>query len=46
MTENTYHFSFLEAPERIFNCDETGMEYDAISRLLWRIATASKDGGR
>ena len=32
MTANPLGFCFLDAPERIFNCDETGMEYDTISR--------------
>ena len=34
LTENKYGFSFLEEGQRIFNCDETGMEFDTISKFI------------
>ena len=34
MTNNKHEFYLLESPERIYNCDETGMEFDAISKFV------------
>ena len=34
LTENKYGFSFLEEGERIFNYDETGMDFDVISKFV------------
>ena len=33
LTSNKYGYSFLDSPNRIFNCDETAMEFDAISKF-------------
>ena len=34
MTNNKYDYNFFESPHRIYNCDETGMQYDQISKLI------------
>lgn len=34
ITNNKFNFSFLEEEDRIFNCDETGMSFDVISKYV------------
>ena len=34
-TENKFGFNFLECPDRIFNCDESGVEFDAVSKIVY-----------
>ena len=34
LTNNKYGYKFLDSPNRIFNCDETAMEFDVISKFV------------
>ena len=34
MTENEYDYNFLESPHLIFNCDETGVSFDEVGKLI------------
>jgi len=34
-TDNKYSHNFIETPERIFNCDESGVELDAVSKIVY-----------
>ena len=34
LTSNKYGYNFFVFPNRIFNCDETAMEFDAISKFV------------
>jgi len=34
-TENKFGFNFCDNPEHIFNCDESGIEFDAVSKIIY-----------